>query len=240
MKIRLTPISPKRISDQVFDQLRELIFHGDLKPGQKIMTERELADILNVSRNSVREAINKLVALRFLEQRQGQGTFVCSIDEAVQIPLAAVMESQDASLIDLLEMRLGIECNAASLAAKRAVASDLEAIDKAIAHMEADIAAGGLGTEGDLAFHMAIASATKNPLQIYIMKNVATFLHVGIRESLLHLYEEPENVVEILRQHQAICQAIRGGDADAANKAMKNHINYVIRFFKDHGALTDS
>ena len=69
MKIELKPIRPKRIPDQVFDQLRELIFRGDYQPGQKIMTERELAEALNVSRNSVREAINKLVTLRLVEQR---------------------------------------------------------------------------------------------------------------------------------------------------------------------------
>jgi len=233
MKIRLKPISPKRISDQVFDQLRELIFRGDIRPGQKIMTERELAQALNVSRNSVREAINKLVTLRFLEQRQGQGTFVRSIDEAVKIPLATVMETQDASLIDLMEMRMGIECVAASLAAQRANASDLETIEKAIGEMERDTAGGGLGTEGDLAFHMAIAWATKNPLQVYIMKNVSDFLHVGIRGNLLHLYEDPDNIVEILKQHNAIFAAIRSGDADAAYNTMKNHINYVIRFFKN-------
>lgn len=233
MKIRLKPIRPKRISDQVFDQLRELIFRGDYQPGQKIMTERELANALNVSRNSVREAINKLVTLRFLEQRQGQGTYVRSMDEAVKIPLATVMATQDASLIDLLEMRMGIECTAAALAAQRANAEDIEAIQAAIGEMERDTASGGLGTEGDLAFHMAIASATKNPMQIYIMKNVSNFLHVGIRENLLHLYEDPDNIVEILRQHKAICQSIRGGDADAAFNAMKNHINYVIRFFKN-------
>lgn len=154
MKIRLKPINPKRISDQVFDQLRELIFRGDFKPGEQIMTERELATVLNVSRNSVREAVNKLVTLRFLEQRQGQGTFVRSIDEAVKIPLAMVMETQDASLIDLLEMRMGIECNAASLAAQRANPTDLEAIEMAIGEMDTDTRAGGLGTEGDLSFHM--------------------------------------------------------------------------------------
>ena len=233
MKIELKPIQPKRISDQVFDQLRELIFRGDYQPGQKIMTERELAEALNVSRNSVREAINKLVTLRFLEQRQGQGTFVRSIDEAVQIPLATVMETQDATLIDLLEMRMGIECVAASLAAQRANPSDLEAIERAIGEMERDTGGGGLGTEGDLAFHMAIASATKNPLQVYIMKNVSDFLHVGIRENLLHLYEEPDNIVDILKQHKAIYAAIRSGDADAAYNAMKTHINFVIRFFKN-------
>lgn len=232
MNIRLTPIRPKRISDQVFDQLRDLIFRGDYQPGQKIMTERELASALNVSRNSVREAINKLVTLRFLEQRQGQGTFVRSVDDAVKIPLATVMASQDANLIDLLEMRMGIECTAAALAAQRATAADLAAIDAAIGEMERDTAAGGLGTGGDLAFHMAIATATKNPMQIYIMKNVADFLHVGIRENLLHLYEDPDNIVEILRQHKAIGQAVRRGDSDGAFNAMSRHINYVIRFFR--------
>ncbi|MFO7714298.1 FadR/GntR family transcriptional regulator [Desulfosarcina sp.] len=231
MKIRLKPINPKRISDQVFDQLRELIFRGDYQPGQKIMTERELSEALNVSRNSVREAINKLVTLRFLEQRQGQGTFVRSMDETVKIPLATVMETQDASLIDLMEMRMGIECTAASLASQRASAADLGAIEKAIHDMETDTRSGGLGTEGDLSFHMAIALATKNPMQIYIMKNVSDFLHVGIRENLLHLYQDPENIVAILQQHRAIFQAIRSGDAEAAYKTMQNHINYVIRFF---------
>jgi GntR family transcriptional repressor for pyruvate dehydrogenase complex len=233
MKIELKPIQPKRISDQVFDQLRELIFRGDYRPGQKIMTERELAEALNVSRNSVREAINKLVTLRFLEQRQGQGTFVRSLDEAVQIPLATVMETQDATLIDLLEMRMGIECTAASLAAQRITEEELQAIARALADMEADIQAGGLGTEGDLAFHMAIAAATKNPLQIYIMKNVSNFLHVGIRENLLHLYQEEENIAKILTQHKAIFEAIGSRDPDEAYSAMRRHISFVIDFFSN-------
>ncbi len=237
MNVRLKPISPKRISDQVFDQLRELIFRGAYQPGQRFMTERELAATLGVSRNSVREAVNKLVTLRFLEQRQGQGTFVRSMDEVVKIPLATVMEAEDASLIDLLEMRLGIECNAASLAARRATADDLKTIADAIGQMERNTADGGLGTDGDLAFHMAVAAASKNPLQIYIMKNVADFLHVGIRENLLHLYRNPHNVVEIHRQHRAIFQAIHDGDVDAADRTMESHIGYVIRFFKHHLSL---
>ncbi len=233
MKKRLKPISPKRISDQVFDQLQKLILRGDFEPGEQLMTERDLAETLNVSRNSVREAINKLVALRFLEHRQGQGTFVCSVDEAVRIPLATVMEAQDADLIDLMEMRMGIECNAASLAARRASAADLAAIEKAIDMMEADTRAGGLGTIGDLDFHMAIAMATKNPMQIYLMKNVSDFVHVGIHKNLRHLYEKPENIVNILRQHKAIFRAIGSGDPTRAAEAMKTHIDFVIRFFEE-------
>jgi GntR family transcriptional regulator, transcriptional repressor for pyruvate dehydrogenase complex len=234
MKIRLKPISHKRISDLVFDQLCDLIIRGDYKPGQKIMTERELARALSVSRTSVREAINKLVTLRFLEHRQGQGTFVCAVDEAIKIPLDAVMQAQDASLVDFLEMRMGIECTDAFLAAQRSDAADLAAIERAINAMEGDIKAGGLGTDGDLAFHLAIASATKNPLQVYIVKNVAEFLHMGIRENLLHLYQEPANIEEILAQHRAIYMNIRSKDAEAAFEAMRRHIDFVIRFFQNH------
>jgi GntR family transcriptional repressor for pyruvate dehydrogenase complex len=233
MKLRLKPIRPKRISDQVFDQLREHIFRGELEPGQKIMTEREISEAMGVSRNSVREAINKLVTLGFLDQRQGQGTFVRSLDEAIQIPLAAVMETQDASLIDLLEVRMGIECNAAALAAQRAGDEDLETIEKAVADMATDTRAGGLGTDGDVSFHMAVATATHNPLQIYIMKNVADFLFVGIRENLLHLYEDPENIEKILAQHRAVYRTIRDRDSEAAYLAMKRHIDFVIAFFRD-------
>ena len=91
MNIRLKPISPKRISDQVFDQLRELIFRGDFQPGQKIMTERELATALNVSRNSVREAINKLVRTsRCLIQEYGREPTSDEIAKKMEFPVSKV------------------------------------------------------------------------------------------------------------------------------------------------------
>src|SRR5208337_3399213 len=76
--LMMTPIKQKRISDLVFEQLRDLIFNGRIKPGDQLMTERELAESLSVSRPTVREAIYMLVALRLREHRQGQGTFVVS------------------------------------------------------------------------------------------------------------------------------------------------------------------
>ena len=233
MKLQLKPIRPKRISDQVFDQLRQLISSGDMKPGDKIMTERELSEALNVSRTSVREAINKLVVLGFLEQRQGQGTFVRSLDQAAQIPLATVMEVQEASLIDLLEVRMGIECNSAALAAQRATPDDLQSLAHHIREMERDIRAGGLGTDGDVTFHMSVCNASHNPLQAYLMKNLLDFLFVGIRENLLHLYENPANIKKILEQHQGIYNAIRSRDPESAYSAMRRHIEFVIAFFSD-------
>ncbi len=232
MKITLKPIKPKRIADQVFDQLRELIFRGEFKPGKQIMPERELAQALNVSRTSVRDAISKLVVLGLLEQRQGQGTFVRTTTDTAKHPLAIAMETEGATLEDLLEVRMGLECNAAALAAKRAVENDLHFMHKSIEEMKTEVQSGRLGTQADVSFHIAVAYAAHNPLQVYVMRNFYDFLFVGIKENLVRLYEKPANIEMIIAQHTEIYHTIRDHNPQKAEKAMRRHINFVLDFFK--------
>jgi len=230
----LKPIKPKRMSDQVFEQLKDLIFRGHLKPGERLMTERELAQNLGVSRPTVREAINKLVATHLLEHRQGQGTFVNPPNAgADKNPLAAVINGQDASLMDLLEVRLGLECNAVALAALRATEDDVREIEKSVQDMAAAVGGGSLGSDADITFHMAIAYATKNVVQIHIMKSLYDLLFYGIHENLQHLYTEPMNLSKVLKQHTDILNAIRQRDPEEAYAAMKRHINFVQGYFKE-------
>ncbi len=235
MPHKLKPIKPKRISDQVFDQLRELIFRGEFKAGEKILTERELAEAFGVSRTSVRDAINKLVVMGLLDQKQGQGTFVRSPESKEKSLLATMVESQDASISDLLEVRMGLECNAAAMAASRAVEKDFQFMEKSIEEMQKEVKSGRLGTEADASFHMAIAYATNNPLQVFIMKNFYDFLFTGIKVNLEGLYKIPGNIEIILEQHTLIYQAIREGNPDAAYRAMKQHIDFVYDFFEGQG-----
>jgi GntR family transcriptional regulator, transcriptional repressor for pyruvate dehydrogenase complex len=227
----LKPIKPKRISDQVFEQLRDLIFRGHLKPGEQLMTERELAQALGVSRPTVREAINKLVAIRLLEQRQGQGTFVNSPANIDRNPLSAVMGGEEVRLEDLLEVRLGLECNAVALAARRATDDDIRELEKSLAEMATDIAEGRLGTDADVSFHMAIAYASKNTVQVHIMRSFYNLLFYGIKENLVRLYSSPDDLKLIISQHTAIVEAVRRHDPEAAFEAMKNHIHFVLDFF---------
>lgn len=229
----LKPIKPKRISDQVFDQLKDLIFRGHLKPGEQLMSERELAQSLNVSRPTVREAINKLVAAHLLEHRQGQGTFVnLPATSAEKNPLAAVINGHDASLTDLLEVRLGLECNAVALAARRASEEDLREIEKSVEEMTAAIREGNLGSDADISFHMALAYASKNIVQIHIMKSLYDLIFYGIKESLEQLYTEPSNLDNILQQHNEILNAIRQRNPDEASAAMMRHITFVQDYVK--------
>ena len=231
----LKPIKPKRISDLVFEQIRDLIFKGQIRPGHKLMTERELAENLGVSRPTVREAINKLVALRLLEHRQGQGTFVNSPVLLTETNPLGIMDGQDVSLTDLLEVRLGLECNSAMMAARRATEEDIHDMEKFLQTMITDIHAGGLGSTADLSFHMAIAYSTKNIVQIHVMKSFYDFLQYGIKENLQQLYEEPANLQKVIEQHTNVFQSIRERDPDAAYEAMRQHIIFVLEFFQRIG-----
>ena len=235
MNILLKPIKARRVSDQAFEQIRDLVFRGQLKPGDQLMPERELAQALGVSRPTVREAIRRLVTMGLLEHQQGAGTFVRSLNAQREYnPLAAAMGGHDATLEELLEVRMGLECQAALLAAQRASAEDLQVMEKHLAAMQAENAAGRLGIDDDVSFHMALAYATRNPVQVYIMKNFYDLLHHGIKENLQALWEEPKSLPIISRQHREVYEAIKDHDPEAAYLAMKRHIGFVLDFVRNH------
>jgi GntR family transcriptional regulator, transcriptional repressor for pyruvate dehydrogenase complex len=232
--MNLKPIKPKKISDQVFEQIRELIFKGEFKPGKQILPERDLAATMQVSRTSVRNAINKLVTIGLLEHRQGQGTFVSSPDSRRGNPLAVVMATEDATLDDLFEVRLGLECTAAELAALRATEQDILSIEKSLNEMKEDFATTDIiRTETDAAFHMAVAIATKNPVLIYLMRNFYDFLFLGIKKNLLHMYENKESLQEVIAYHTTIFEHIKNRKSQQAGDAMRAHIRYVQNYLKN-------
>jgi GntR family transcriptional regulator, transcriptional repressor for pyruvate dehydrogenase complex len=231
--MKLKPIKPKRISDQVFEQIRELIYKGEFKPGQQILPERELAVSMAVSRTSVRNAINKLVTMGLLEHRQGQGTFVSSPDSRKGNPLAAAMATEDATLDDLLEVRMGLECNAAMLAALRATESDLLSLERSLEEMEEALeATDKITTEADAAFHMAVAFASKNPVLIHLMRNFYDFLFIGIKKNLTHMYQDNSALHDVIDHHREVFNSIRDHEPERADIAMRTHIKYVQKYFR--------
>jgi GntR family transcriptional repressor for pyruvate dehydrogenase complex len=146
MTIVLKPIRPKKISEEIVEQIKGLISNGDLKPGDRVPSERELASMLGVSRPSVREAIMVLSAMGFLEARQGGGPFVRALTEAsIMDPLAKLVEKRDPELLRALaEVRMGLESWSAYLAAQRANAEDLAELRRLYAVMEKQAAKGGV------------------------------------------------------------------------------------------------
>lgn len=236
----IRPIKPKRVSSLVFEQLRELIYKGTFKPGQQIPPERELAASMEVSRTSVRNALDKLIKLGLLWQTQGQGTFVGSPENRYGNPLAAAMATDEATFFDLLEVRMGLECNAARLAAQRATDSDIRAMQKSLDEMADDLAGTGMiSTAADTSFHMAVTFSTKNPVLIHLTRNFYDFLFVGIKKNLAHMVETRTAYTDVLEQHRDILRHIKGREPEKAYEAMHRHLTYVQEFFEKHQNLAD-
>ncbi len=234
------PIQPKKLSEEIVDQIRELIVSGSLGPGEKIPSERELATLLGVSRPSVREAIMVLEALGYLESRQGGGTFVRSLaDAALADPLTSMVESRDPrALLALTEIRIGLEAWSAYLAAKRATVDDIARLRKLYAVMEKQAVDGGWDPEVDIQFHLTITAATHNTLQVHILDTVQNLYKTTIMVALGEFYRKEGYIELLLEFHREILEAIEARDAERARQGMLRHLTFVeeqLELFLDRG-----
>lgn len=222
------PIRPKKISEEIVSQIKELITIGELKPGERIPSERELAQMLGVSRPSVREAIMVLDAMGLLEARQGGGTYVRSLTAAaLSDPLTVMVEENPALLHALVEVRMGLETWSSYLAAQRASASEIEHLGKLFATMEKQAGQGGWDAEVDSQFHYAITAATHNTLQMHVLNTIHSLFHKTIQVALTEFYRKEGMIELLLDQHRAIYQAIAEGQPEQAREAMLRHISLV-------------
>ena len=131
--MEFTPIKTKRLYEEIVEQIKQLITDGKLKPGDKLLAERELAEQFQVSRASVREAIRTLEMLGVIDIRPGEGTFVrrTGADDIIR-PLAMFLAVERSSLLDMFEMRRIFETANASLAAERATQEELDQIESTL------------------------------------------------------------------------------------------------------------
>ncbi|MFZ5966070.1 MAG: FadR/GntR family transcriptional regulator [Bacillota bacterium] len=221
-------IKTKRVYEQIVEQIKELIRHGDLKPGDKLMSERELSDKLGVSRTSVREALSALDFLGILESRHGEGTFISEVSEQLLIePLALFMMLDRQASLELLEVRKMMESYTAELAAMRADKEDMEKIARAIQLMEQDLNQGSLGEENDAVFHYSIAEATGNTMLVKIMNLISDLLVQNMRTSRQYLFNKKGNPEKLYLQHLNIFHAIEEGNPERAKKEMFDHLDFV-------------
>ncbi len=222
------PIRPKKISEEIVEQIKSLISQGELKPGDRVPSERDLATMLGVSRPSVREAIMVLEAMGLIESRQGGGTFVRSLTEASMAdPLSSMVEKNPPLLHALVEVRMGLESWSAYLAASRATEEEIAHMRELVDEMGRQAARGGWDADVDSRFHYAITAATHNTLQLHVLNTVHTLFHATVQVALMEFYRK-QGMVEILHnQHRKILDAIARRDPEGARQAMTEHLVLV-------------
>lgn len=211
----------RRLYEQLAAQLLDYVEVTGLGVGDRLPSERELAEALQVSRASVRQATIALEVRGTLEVRHGDGIYLRSLpnDSGRLMELTARRHLLPA----ILEAREALETQLAALAAARRSEADVAAMERALGVMAADIDAGGLGEEGDRLFHEAVTRAARSPLLADFMAGLAGPISETRRSSL----GEPGRPRRSLLAHQRILEAIRRGDTPGARHAMRRHVNMV-------------
>jgi GntR family transcriptional repressor for pyruvate dehydrogenase complex len=224
------PIQAKKIYEEIVEQIRQLIENGSLKPGDKLLSERELAEKLQVSRASVREALRALEMMGFVEIKTGEGTFVKeSSTEGIIQPLAMFISIEKGAFFEISEIRKIFETAAAHLAAERATPGDLAKIEENLERMKAALAEDDSekGEDSDAAFHFSIAEATQNSWLLRLLNTISDSFHKTVSAARRQLYMTPGHPRILIEQHTKIYKAIRDRNPDLAEKAMLEHLNFA-------------
>jgi GntR family transcriptional repressor for pyruvate dehydrogenase complex len=208
----------------VVGQLHQLIEAGKLKAGDRLPSERELAETFRVSRSSVREAIKTLENEGLVISRPGSGTFITALNvEAIVAPLASLLSRGKDALVDLFEMRCLVEPSIAALAAERATPADILRLKEIYTQQGQQIERDTSAVDSDAAFHLTIGQATHNAALQRLVAAIVEILK-PIREKSL---QTPGRAHKSLASHREILVAIERHDPELARQAMLRHIQAV-------------
>ncbi len=223
-------IRPAKLADAIADHLQQLILEGALQPGERLISERELSAKLDVSRPSLREALDKLINLGLLTTNTQGVAFVSEgVGKSLRDPLIQLMDTPEARL-DCLELRAVGEAAAARFAAERASQIDRDLIKRrygelVAAHKEQNI---DRVTKADTNFHLAIYDASHNLMMLHFMRSLDGILKSNDYLDRKNLYEHRVEKDSHLLEHQAIYEAIMDGDGEKAEEAARRHMATVI------------
>lgn len=205
----------------VVDYVRRLIESGEFRAGDKLPPERELAELIGVSRATVRAGLQSLATVGVVDSRRGAGTFVADGPPILEVnPLSLFSALHGIPRAELFEARRVIEIDLAGLAAERAHGDELALISEEVMEMFASIDDVHRFLVHDIRFHRAVATAARNPLLAAIMEMVADLFYDQRKKTVDRWRDAPEAA----EQHRRIYQAIRAGDVERARKEMDTHL----------------
>ena len=225
MKNKLT------IAEIVSNQLEDMIAEGSLQQGDQLPSERILAERLEVSRPTLREAKQILISKGLLKSHQGGGTYVTSsLNSSISDPLMNLLKERPEFKFDILELRHTLDSEAAFLAASRATATEKENIKEKYDIMvgfhlkREDHVASALA---DINFHLSITEASHNIALLHITRSIYDVLLTSIENNLQYLYTIKGVEKSLTSQHKLILDSIIKGDSETAKLAAKTHMEFV-------------
>jgi DNA-binding FadR family transcriptional regulator len=217
------------LSQRVVAGLKDKILAGELPAGAKLPSEAELLEEYAVSRTVVREAVTRLRAEGLVETQQGRGSFVLAVPEPSSFTVESSAIRTQRDVLAMVDFRLGIESEAAALAAAHRDHDDEAALSAALASFT-DVGQEG-AVEADFTFHLAIARATHNRFYVDLLDSLGPMMILLPRTRLGsdHSMTDAGHVERVQREHENIAAAVVAGDADTARSAMRVHLGNTRR-----------
>lgn len=211
-------------TEKVFSFFREQLLAGGLKPGDRLLSERELALSLGVSRPVLREALRSLAMLGFLDIRHGKGAYVKAADISVLTDFFTFSLAQQPNILDdVMQARIAIECQAIRLACERAGDGDLSRIGGHLSRLMETLDDPQAGGDADFAFHVAIVEAGRSPALIMLYQAISELLrrsHVERRQLTVKVPGIRDYLVDA---HREVFLSIVARDPDAAETRLREH-----------------
>ncbi|WP_306152518.1 FadR/GntR family transcriptional regulator [Roseovarius sp. MMSF_3281] len=229
-------VTPEKLSTAVTRQIEKLILRGILRPGERLPSERELAEKLGVSRPSLREAVAELQEKGLLSSRAGSGIFVADVlGSAFSPALIRLFADHDEAVFDYIAFRRDLEGLAAERAARLASDTDLQVVQAVFDKMENAHAKRSAKAEAqlDAEFHMAIIEASHNVVMLHMMRSMFQLLQEGVFYNRQIMFKQRTTRGALLDQHRAINAALQARDGEAARAAVIAHLNYVEKSLAD-------
>jgi len=228
MNTLYNPIKPRKISDEIVEQIRSLILQGNLKPGESLPPERTLAKELNVSRVSLREALNALQGMGLLEIQQGNRTCVRPITtRSIHDPLVAFAKSSAANIMKIFEIRKYLELGIVAMAAERATDEQIAYLERLLQEMEEDLRLNRLGARADHEFHTTLAEATHNEAYIHLIKTIYDLLQEELRIAWGGIFRKKDMREKLFEQHKNILEAVKQRNPENGREFALVHLRYV-------------
>jgi GntR family transcriptional regulator, transcriptional repressor for pyruvate dehydrogenase complex len=221
------PLDRLRLGEIVAERLGEWVTERQLKPGDRLPSEPELAQHFGVARTVVREALSKLKTLGVIEVYQGKGAFVSRLPVELLFMRVRRLNPQLINEHHLWELREILETRAAELAAERRTREDITALEMALRDHDHEPRLGGLENER---FHSALAHAAQNPILEQLVAELVT-LSSGFLE-VAH-ERDPTRVKQARAEHAALLEAVRVGDGAGASRVMRTHLRSALTWFPD-------
>ena len=225
-----SPIKSTKVYEQVIDQIKNMIDQGILKKGDKLPSERNLVQQLEVSRASIREALRALEVVGLIECRQGEGSYIkASFQDNLFEPLSIMFMLEGSNQEEILELRKIMEVEAAGLASKRITDEQLlelkELTQKFLNCDDEDI-----NSEIDKNFHYKIAECSGNVLIFDILKTVSTLVDHFIKDARKLIIVHAGNKEILFSQHNEIYLSIERHSSADARKAMREHLDFSNKY----------